>query len=151
MPKIEEMTQADVDALAESVSKLEGAVDRYKKENQKFREERDNYKAQAEAGEVNEGFKTRALQAEAKLRLNANGVKDPDRIIKYLKFDTVEFDEKEGFKGLDESIETVRTDFPELFDAKRRVGGKIDAAATGDVKTEKSVTDMQVDKLFSRR
>lgn len=143
MPSIDELTQEDID-------KMEAALERYKKENQKFRTERDEYKAQAEAGEVNEKFKARALQAEAKLRLNAQGVKDPDRIVKYLKFDGVDFDEADGFKGLDESIETVKTDFPELFDAKRRVGGKVDAAATGDVRTEKSVTDMQVDSLFKR-
>lgn len=143
MTAIEELTQDDID-------RMESAIERYKKENQKFRTERDEFKAQAEAGEVNEKFVKRTLEAEAKLKLSSLGIKEPDRVVKYLKLDGVAFDDDGGIKGLDESIEIVKTDFPELFDTKRRVGGKVDAAATGDVKTEKSVTDMQVDALFRR-
>lgn len=141
MAKIEDLTQEDVD-------KMEGALDRYKKENQRFRTERDEYKAAAEAGEVNERFKSKALQAEAKVKLNALGIKDPDRIVKYLSWDGVDFDDKDGIVGLYKSIETVKTDFPELFDTKRRVGGRIDAAADNPANMPKSVSQLQAESIL---
>jgi hypothetical protein len=143
MPKIEDMTQDEID-------KMEAALERYKKENQKFRTERDEYKAAAESGEVNEKFKKSALTAEAKLRLSTLGIKDPERILKYLSFDDVDFDEKGNLPALDEKINVVKSDFPELFDAKRRVGGRVDAAADNSVKPDKSVTEMQVDAFLGR-
>lgn len=144
MPKLEEMTQDDVD-------NMQKALDDFKKENQKFREQRDEWKTKAENSEVNTTLKERVLKAEAKLRLADSGIKDPDRIIKYLKFDGVDFDEEGNLTGLDDSIETVKGDFPELFDPKRRVGGRVDAAADSPVKTEKSITELQVDRLFSKK
>lgn len=148
--KLEELTQETLDSLIAEKDKMTDALDRYKKENEKFRVQRDEYKAAAEGGEANEKFKSAALTAEAKLRLANNGIKDPDRILKYLSFDGVDFGEDGTIAGLDEKIETVKGDFPELFDSKRRVGGRVDAAANNPVRVEKSVTDMQLDKLFGK-
>lgn len=144
MPKIEEMTQEDVD-------KMQNRLDESKAEAKKFREQRDEFKAAAEGNEANKGLKERALRAEAKLAVAGLGVKDPDRIVKYLNLEGVDFDEEGKVTGLDTSIDAVKGDFPELFDAKRRVGGQIDAATGNPVRAEKSVTDMQVDKLFNRK
>lgn len=141
MANIEDLTQDDID-------KMESALDRYKKENQKFRTERDEYKAAAEAGEANEKFKSAAITAEAKLQLQASGIKDPDRILKYLALDSVGFDEEGKLTGLDTSIETVKNDFPELFDAKRRVGGKVDAAASSPTALKKSASQLQAEQLI---
>lgn len=143
MANIEELTQDDID-------KLEKALERAKKDAQKFREERDEYKVAAEAGEVNEKFKQAALTAEAKLRLGAAGIKDPERVLKYLSFDGVEWGEDGNLAGLDEKIETVKSDFPELWGAKRRVES-IDAAANNPVKIEKSTTEAAVDKALGRK
>lgn len=150
MAKIEDLKQEDLDAMEQSISKLEGAVDRYKKENQKFREERDEFKAQADAGEANSKLRDRALAAEAKLKLAALGVKDVDRLVKYIDYSKVSIDEQDQITGLDEQIEGLKNDFTEVFDPKRRVGGKIDAAADNPPQTPKSVTEMQVSKLFGK-
>lgn len=144
MPKIEEMTQEDVD-------KMQNRLDESKAEAKKFREQRDEYKAAADKNEVNATLRERALKAEAKLAVASLGVKDPDRIVKYLSLDGLDFDEEGKVTGLDTSIESVKSDFPELFDAKRRVGGQVDAAADNPVKAEKSITEMQVDRLFARK
>lgn len=143
MPKIEEMTQEDVD-------KMQNRLDESKAEAKKFREQRDEFKAAAENNETNSKLKERALRAEAKLKVAALGVKDPDRIVKYLSLDGLEFDDEGNVTGLDDSINTVKGDFPELFDPKRRVAGQVDSAVNSPVKAEKSVTEMQVDKLFTR-
>lgn len=143
MPKIEEMTQEDVD-------KMQSALDDFKKENQKFRTQRDEYKAQLEDTETSVKFKDRAIKAEAKLAFAALGIKDADRLVKYLDLEKIGIDDEDKITGLDDEVGRIKGDFPELFDAKRRVGGKVDAAANNPVKVEKSVTEMQVDKLFSR-
>lgn len=143
MANIEDLTQADID-------KMESALDRYKTENQKFRTQRDEYKAAADAGEVNEKFRTRALAAEAKLKLSALGVKDTDRLVKYVDFSKVQIDDEDKITGLDEQIESLKGDFAEVFDPKRRVGGKADAAADTPPATPKTTTELQVAKLFGR-
>lgn len=141
MANIEELTQEDID-------RMEAALDRYKKENEKFRTQRDEYKAQADAGEANEAFKTRALKAEAKLKLAALGVKDTDRLAKYIDYSQVSFGEDDSISGLDEQIEGLKTDFAEVFDPKRRVGGKADAAANTPPSTPKTTTEMQLANLL---
>lgn len=142
MPKIEDMTQEDVD-------KMQNRLDESKAEAKKFREQRDEARVALDNSEVNSTLKDRALKAEAKLKLNALGIKDPDRVVKYLKFEGVEFAEDGTITGLDDSINTVKSDFPELFDARKRVGGKVDAAADNPVVVPKSSTDVQLDNLFA--
>lgn len=142
MANLEDMTQDDID-------RMEKALDRYKKENERFRTERDEFKAAAEGNEANAAFRERAVKAEAKLRLASAGVKDADRLAKYLDLSKVEFDEEGNIKGLDEQIEGLKGDFAEVFDPKRRVGGLADAGPRNAVETgPKSVTEMQVAKLF---
>lgn len=144
MAKIEEMNQDDID-------RMEAALDRAKKDAQKFREQRDEFKTQAEAGEASEKFKKRALTAEAKLKLTALGVKDTDRLVKYVDFSNVAIDDDDNITGLDEQIENLKADFSEVFDHKRRVGGRVDAAANNPAQTSVSPTDVQLDRLLSGR
>lgn len=151
MTKIEELTQEQVDQMEESITKLEGAVDRYKKENQKFRTERDEYKTQVETGEGSVKFKERAIKAEAKLAFAGLGIKDADRFIKYLDLEKISVDEEDNLIGLDDEVGRIKGDFPELFDTKRRVGGRVDAAADNPAHVEKSVTEMQVERLLGKR
>lgn len=143
MANIEDLTQDDID-------KMESALDRYKKENEKFRTQRDEYKAQADAGEASEKLRTRALTAEAKLRIAALGVKDTERFAKYIDFSKVQIDDEDNITGLDEQIDGLKGDFAEVFDPKRRVGGRVDAAADTPPATPKTVTEMQVANLFGR-
>lgn len=141
MPKYEEMTQEDVD-------KMQNRIDESNAEAKKFREQRDEFKAQAESGEANVALKSRALKAEAKLQISVLGVKDPDRIVKYLDLSAVEFDDDGNLSGLDTAIDTVKADFPELFDAKRRVGGKVDSAANQEVKVQRDPAAEAIDRAL---
>lgn len=148
MPNIDEMTQEDVD-------RMQAALDDFKKENKKFREQRDEFKSQLDAKDGEEKdytkFKERAIKAEAKLAFAGLGVKDADRFLKYLDFEKVTLDEEDNLVGLDDEVGRIKSDFPELFDKKRRVGGKVDAAADTPAHVEKSITEMQVDRLFTKR
>lgn len=148
--KLEDLTQEQLDAMVSEKETMQAALDRYKTENKKFRDQRDEYKTAAESNEANKTLRERALKAEAKLKVAGLGVKDPDRIVKYLSLDGVDFEEDGSVKGLDDAINGVKGDFPELFDPRRRVGGQVDAAADNPARIEKSTTDVQLEKLFRR-
>lgn len=94
-----------------------------------------------------EVWKERALKSEAKVALSEQGIKDPDRILKYLNLDGIEVNE-DGITGLDKKLEEVKADFPELFDAKRRAGGKADIFADNPAQTPKSASERQAQALM---
>lgn len=143
MPKLEEISQEDLD-------KIQNRLDESKAEAKKFRLERDEWKSKADNNEVNATLKARALKAEAKLAVAGLGVKDADRAVKFVSLEGVDFDEEGNVTGLTEAIEAAKVELPEVFDPKKRVAGKLETASGTPVKTEKSVTEMQVDKLFTR-
>jgi hypothetical protein len=144
MAKIEEMTQEDVD-------RMQAALDRYKVENEKFRTQRDEYKAMAESNEVNAKLRERVLKAEAAAKLAATGVKDADRFAKYIDFSKVEIGEDDSISGLDEQIESIKGDFADIFDPKKRVGGMADAGDKKPAVTKPAdPTSMQLDALLGR-
>lgn len=94
-------------------------------------------------------FKIKAIKAEIAKRLEADGIKDADRLMKYVNLEEVDFDEDDNLVGVDESLNTLKADFPELFDTKRRAGTKsIDANANTPAEVKKSTTEAQVDALF---
>lgn len=68
-------------------------------------------------------WKDRALKQAVKSMLETEGIKNSDRILKYMSLEGVDFDdEKDILTGFDDKLKEVKTDFPELFDAKRRAG-----------------------------
>lgn len=95
-------------------------------EMQSVTEERDSLK---EAVGKEDPFKGKAIEAETKLALQGLGFNDPDRLMRYVGKEGIDFDDKGGLTGLNERIEQLKSDLPELFDHKRRVGGKADIFA----------------------
>jgi len=93
-------------------------------EAREMREENKTLREQVEAtgDEAVSKWRSRALQAEAKANLEGQGIKNPDRILKYLNLEGVDFDDEGNLTGLDDKVNEVKTDFPELFDVKRRAG-----------------------------
>lgn len=67
-------------------------------------------------------WKQRALKQAARSALEGTGVKDADRILKYINLDGVDFDDDDALTGFDDKLGEVQKDFPELFDSKRRAG-----------------------------
>lgn len=97
-------------------------------------------------------WKERAVRAEAKNNLASQGIKDADRILKYVDLNGVDFDEEGSLTGLDDKLSDIKNDFPELFDAKKRAGrNSADIHADTKVETAKSPTDLQVERIFANR
>lgn len=130
--------------------KVLNALKKANAEAKLFREENETLKTRISSLEnADSPFKDRALKAEAKLKLQELGIKDSDRLSKYIDFTKVEIDEEGNITGLDETIETLKGDFPELFDPKRRVGGAADAGSgKHEVKKPLSATEVQAQILL---
>lgn len=102
--------------------------------------ERDQFKSQIDSFEP-DAWKPKAVTAEVKLALARQGIKDVDRLVPYIGTDGIDVDENGKLTGLDERMNALRKDLPEVFDPKVRAGGKADAFAASTV--EPKVNPMQ--------
>lgn len=99
--------------------------------------------------EAVEKWRQRAVKAEAKVNLEAQGIKNAERILKYMDLKDVEVDDDGNLKGFDDKLKGIKTDFPELFDTKKRAGrngADIHADSAADVK--RTGTEAQVARIF---
>lgn len=97
-----------------------------------------------------DAMRNRALTAETKLALQAQGIKDVDRLMPYIGTDGLDFDENGAVVGLDDRLSNLRKDLPEVFDPKVRAGGKADIFANDSVEHKLSGTEAQVARLFQK-
>lgn len=138
--------------IEEQMEKMQKALDRYKKENEKFRLERDDWKSKYESGvsedETISALRAQVTKAEAKLRLQKEGIKDVDRVVGRMDFSNVGFDDDGNINGLDEQVESLKTDIPELFDHKRRVAGGADGSSQGSAPSL-TPTEQAVRRIFN--
>ena len=136
------------------------ALERAKADAKKYREESEASSTQNKtlsdriaALEGDEGvalWKNRALSVSAKAELTKAGVKDVDRVLGFMDMAGVDLADDGKMTGFDKSLEAVKSKLPELFDNKRRVGGRVnsvDKDAGGD-KSTKSLTEQQVDSFL---
>lgn len=107
---------------------LLAAYDKAKADLVALRNENKELKGQLETLNQDE-FRARALKAETKLALQAQGIKDVDRLMPYIGTEGLDFDDKGAVTGLDDRLKALQKDLPEIFDPKRRVGGKADIHA----------------------
>lgn len=116
------------------------------------REENKRLRAEVEGTSDEEvsKWRERALKAEARSNLEGQGIKDAERILKYVNLEGVDFDEEGNLTGFDDKLESIKSDFPELFDTKRRAGrSSADIHESKPVNSEKSLTESQVESWFA--
>jgi hypothetical protein len=119
-------------------------LEKAKAEAKKFRLEKEALEQQ-----INE-TSARASQVQATLlnekvqkHLTSLGIQHGDRLSKYIKMDQLSLNEDFEVNGLEEQVESLKIDFPELFDPKFIVAGKADAAVTTAVELPKTASDLQ--------
>lgn len=147
----DEVKIEDPQALLKAHDKLKEDIVNLRAELKATEKERDGLKELSESlsPENLEKMKTRAIKAELKAQLESDGIKDADRIIKYIDFSGVDYDEEDKIVGADDKLSEIKTDFPELFDIKKRAGrNSADIHADTPANTQKSTTEAQVDSLF---
>ena len=122
------------------------ALHRANEDAKKYREERDTYKKRLD----NQEWKKRAISAEVRAHVSGLGIKDADRVVKYIGTDGIDFDDDGELTGISEKIESLKSDLPEVFDAKRRVGGKADASIGSSPNGGQSASEKQAAALLGR-
>jgi hypothetical protein len=145
--KIEDMVSTEI----KDPKKVLDALDRAKSDAKKFREEKEELKKQYEKAvvELND-WSAELLKEKVSRKLEKDGLPNADRLFKYLDFGKIGFDPDKDIVGLDEQMEVLKGDFPELFDAKVRVGGRADSAASSPANVSVSTSELQAKYLLGR-
>lgn len=115
-----------------------GLLAAYNKAKEDLVSLRTEYKALEDkvAGMSTDEFRLKALSAETRLALQAQGIKDVDRLMPYIGTDGLDFSEDGKVTGLSERMDALRKDLPEVFDPKVRAGGKADIFANDSVEVK---------------
>ena len=118
------------------------ALDRAKKDAKQFREEKEALEAKlAQYEQDNAKYSGKLLREKVIQELGKLNITSSERILKFLKFEGLEFDDELNIVGLEEQIKELKKDFPELFDPKLLVAGKADSAETKSVDKPASTSE----------
>lgn len=127
------------------------ALNRAKSDAKKFREEKErlendlNSKDQAIAEYSGKLLREKTLQ-----KISAEGIKDPERLMKFINISNLSFNDDFEVLGFDEQFNQLKEDLPEIFDAKLRVGGQADASIKASVSTQFTATQLQAAKILGK-
>ena len=112
------------------------ALDRAKGDAKRFREEKEALQKELEAKDQTIAkYSGTLLREKVQKEIDKLNIANNERIFKYLNLQALDFDEDFNVTGLNEQIEGIKSDFPELFDPKLMVGGKADSADNKSVNT----------------
>ena len=105
------------------------ALDRAKKDAKQFRVEKEDLETQLKSWQdYSDKIKSKFVQDKVVGHLQGLGLQNSDRLLKYIKVDLLTLNDEMELEGLDDQIDNLKNDFPELFDPKFLVGGKADSA-----------------------
>ena len=123
-----------------------------KKDFEKYKADAAAYKKQLEeASPKTNKYKERAIKAEAKIALSGLGVKDVDRVLKFIDMDDLDFDDEGNLPGLQGKVAELKTELPELFIGKLRAGN-VDQGETNSAPSKvKSATELQYEMFMKGR
>lgn len=120
------------------------ALDRAKADAKKFRTEKEAIEQEIVATKERANLIQTKLKNDKIIRsLMDNGVPNADKLLKYIKTSEIELTDDFEINGLDIQLESLKTDFPELFDPKMIVGGKADSGITSTVDSPLSASELQ--------
>jgi len=127
------------------------ALDRAKKDAKQFRLQAEALEKQLnEYNDANSKIKSKLINNKVNSYLAGLGIQNSERLLKYIKADALILNDDYEIEGLDEQIESIKADFPELFDPKLLVGGKADAGQSIPVDKRLSASEMQARLLLGR-
>lgn len=120
------------------------ALDRAKADAKRFRTEKEAVEQEIVITREKLSLNQTKLKNDKIIRqLLENGVQNADKLLKYIKTSEIELTDDFEINGLDDQLESLKIDFPELFDPKRIVGGKADAGITSAVDSPLSASELQ--------
>jgi chromosome segregation ATPase len=149
--KTAEQLQEELDKVLKELRRVQDDIKSVRKEKETLEAEKTTLTERVTALESDDSisrYKQMAVKAKAQLALEQQGVKNIDRVLKYVTLDDIELDDDGNLVNFDESVSGVKADLPELFDKKRGVESA-DIFADNPVEEQRSTTQQQVDAIFS--
>jgi hypothetical protein len=150
---MEENTQMDgtSDEIKDPAAVL-AALDRAKKDAKAAREEKEALEARlAQYEQDNAKVSGKLLREKVIQELAKLNITNTERILKFVKFEGLSFDDELNILGLDEQMNELKADFPELFDPKLLVAGKADSAESAPVDKKLSASERQAMAVLGRK
>lgn len=127
------------------------ALDRAKKDAKQFRLEKEALEKELDNSKsISSSLKSKYMNAMINKHLADLGIPNAERLMKYIKSDSLILTEDLELEGLDDQIESIKQDFPELFDPKLLVGGKVNSAQSTPVDKRLSASEMQAKLVLGR-
>jgi hypothetical protein len=127
------------------------ALERAKAEAKKFRLEKEELEKQLNTTkEQGSTIRTKLLSEKITTHLDGLGLANSSRLIKYLKINELSLDEDFNVIGLEDQINSLKSDFPELFDAKILVAGKANSGQATPIEKKLSASEMQAKIALGR-
>lgn len=154
------MEENDIVEINDNVEEVEikdpkkvlDALERAKADAKKNREEKEEIKKNwEEAMNQLHEWSAKLTIERAERQIRKSGLPNSDKLRKYIDFDRITFnDQTLEIEGLQEQIEELKVEYPELFDPKIVFGGKVDAGVDSPVKTSRSVSELQARALLGK-
>lgn len=127
------------------------ALERAKNDAKRFREEKESLETLLEEKDGKVAKITENLIKQKVIeQINKEGIKDSERLLKFVDFDSIQFDDDFNIVGFEDQIKKLKSDLPEIFDAKLRVGGQGDTAIKAEVSTQFSASQLQAAKILGK-
>ena len=127
------------------------ALERAKSDAKKYREQAEQLEsALNEKDTTIAQYSGKLLNQKLTQKLAAEGINDPERVLKFINVNNLSFDEDFNVIGFEDQLEMLKNDLPEVFDAKLRVGGQADTAVKASVSTTYSATELQAMKILGK-
>lgn len=144
-------TQNNEEVVIEDPKAVLSALERAKNDAKKFREEKEALVKELESKEeVLAKYSGNLLREKVSKKIQENGIKDPERLLKFIDTNSLSFDDNFELIGFEDQIDKLRNDLPEIFDPKLRVGGQADAAVKASVSTQYSASQLQAMKVLGK-
>lgn len=127
------------------------ALNRAKSDAKRFREEKERLELDLNnKDQVVAEYSGKLLREKVKSEFEKQGIKDSEKLFKFIDFTKLEFDEEYNVLGFEDQFKSLKQDFPEIFDPKVRVGGQADGAASAVVNTRVTASELQARKILGR-
>jgi hypothetical protein len=149
--EVENTVEEPVSAEIKDPVAVLAALERAKSDAKKFREEKEALEVQMkEFNEKSSAVKRKLMDEKVNKYLSEKGIKNADRLLKYIKFDEVDLTEDFEVVGLQDQIDSLRVDLPELFDPKVVLGGQADSGSQSSVDAPVTASEIQARMILGR-
>ena len=125
------------------------ALEKAKTEAKKTRLEKEELEKQlAELTNKTTLAQARLMDEKILKNLSSLGIPNGAKLMKYIKVDQLQLTDDFEVAGLQDQIDSLKTDFPELFDPKIIVGGKADSTMSKPIDVNVTASDLQAKSVL---